>query len=48
MKEYDEVDLDEIFYGEPPEISQFHNTLNKILLNIENVLKVPIENRAFA
>ena len=45
IKKYDEIDLDYIFFGNPPEKDQFHEALNKILINIEKVKKIPIEKR---
>ena len=37
MLTYDEVDLDDIFFGEPPETEAFHIALNKILENISRL-----------
>jgi len=35
----------EIFYSSPPEMDEFHDALLKILDNIVEVKKIPIENR---
>ena len=45
MRRYDEIDLDEMFFGNPPGIDQFHKALDKILLNIEDVKKIPVDKR---
>lgn len=37
MFEYDEVDVDDMFFGEPPPMKEFHKALHKILKNIENL-----------
>lgn len=34
MLRYNENDLDDIFFGEPPTMSSFHKVLHKILANI--------------
>lgn len=47
MKKYDEIDLDDIFFGNPPGMDQFHKVLDKILVNIEDVKKIPIEKRNY-
>ncbi|MDR3286001.1 MAG: hypothetical protein LBT27_00985, partial [Prevotellaceae bacterium] len=40
-------DMDDIFFGNPPDKQSFYKTLNKILANIEKVRKIPMENRKF-
>ena len=47
MKKYDEIDLDDMFFGDPPRIDQFHKVLDKILVNIEDVKKIPIDKRNY-
>lgn len=47
MKSYDEIDLDDLFFGNPPEMSDFHIALIKILDNIVEVKKIPTENRTY-
>ena len=39
MKSFDEVELDDMFFGNPPGINNFHSTLTKILDNIIEVKK---------
>jgi len=34
MLKYDEVDLDDMFFGNPPPTKDFHNVLNRILAKI--------------
>ena len=46
MKKYDEIDLDDMFFGDPPPIDQFHKVLDKILVNIEDVKKIPFDKRS--
>ena len=47
MKKYDEVDLDDMFFGNPPEMNQFQTALKKILDNIVKLKKIPTENRTY-
>ncbi len=47
MKNFDEIDLDEMFFGNPPNIKDFHKVLNKILENINKVKEIPIEKRTY-
>jgi hypothetical protein len=37
MLEYEEDDLDDIFFGNPPDIKDFHKALKKISNNILNL-----------
>jgi len=37
----------EIFFGNPPSKKDFKKILDKLLINIENVKKTPIEKRKF-
>ncbi|MEP6951545.1 MAG: hypothetical protein ABI863_19800 [Ginsengibacter sp.] len=37
MLEYDEDDIDDMFFGNPPETNDFHKALNKILDNISKL-----------
>lgn len=37
MLTYDEVDMDDMFFGEPPVKKEFHIALNKILTNISEL-----------
>jgi hypothetical protein len=45
MKKYDEIDLDGRFFGNPPQKDQFHKALDKIIIYIEDVEKIPLEKR---
>ena len=47
MKKYDEIDLDDMFFGNPPEINEFQTALKKILNNIVELKKTPTENRTY-
>ena len=47
MKKYDEIDLDDMFFGNPTKKDQYHKALDKILSNIEDVMKIPIEKRNY-
>lgn len=37
MLTYDEVDIDDMFFGEPPVKREFHKALNKIFGNISSI-----------
>ncbi len=45
MKKLDEIDLEDMFFGNPPRMDQFHQVLDTILVNIGDVKKIPIEQR---
>ena len=47
MKNYDDIDLDDIFFGNPPEMSKFQTALKRILDNIVELKKIPTENRTY-
>ena len=47
MKKYDGIDLDDMFFGNPPEMNKFQKTLNKILDNIVELKKIPTEYRTY-
>jgi len=47
MKKYDEIDLDDMFFGNLPKMEDFHNALQKIEKNIEEVIKIPPEKRKY-
>lgn len=40
-------ELDDLFWGEPPQKKKLNITLNKILSNIEVVKRIPFEERHF-
>lgn len=37
MKKYDMIDLEDIFYGNPPPIEEFRKVLDKLLVNISTL-----------
>ena len=39
MQEYDDKDIDDLFFGHPPKKVDFHKTLNKLLINIAGLQK---------
>lgn len=43
----DEIDLDDLFFGNPPNRQDLQNTLHRILLTIEKIKKIPMEKRHF-
>jgi hypothetical protein len=47
MKNYDEIDLDDMFFGNPPKMNDFHISLTKILDNIVEVKKIPLDKRTY-
>ncbi|PKP28923.1 MAG: hypothetical protein CVU01_02570 [Bacteroidetes bacterium HGW-Bacteroidetes-18] len=47
MKKYDKTGLDIIFFGSPPKMNNFYEVLEKILDNIAEVKKIPINNRTY-
>ena len=47
MKKLDEIGLEDMFFGNPPGMEQFHKVLDKILDNIEDVKKIPIDQRKY-
>lgn len=47
MKTYDKIDLDDMFFGNPPEMKAFQFTLNKIEGNIKKVKRIPLHKRTY-
>ncbi len=47
MKKYDDIDLDNMFFGNPPKMNNFHAALKRILDNIVELKKIPTENRTY-
>lgn len=47
MGKYDEIDLDDLFFGNPPKMNEFKITLKKILNNILELKKIPTESRTY-
>lgn len=45
--EADDWEIDDIFFGNPPEKEKLVSTCRKILDNIEKVKAIPIEKRYF-
>ncbi len=45
MQKLDEIGLEDMFFGNPPKTDQFLQVLDSILVNIEDVKKIPIEQR---
>jgi hypothetical protein len=40
-------ELDDLFWGNPPDTDKLNATLQKIIKNIEKIKKIPIENRHY-
>ena len=47
IMEADDYELDDLFWGNPPEIEKLHFTLQTIITNIEHIKKTPVENRHY-
>ncbi len=47
MKNYNNIDLDDMFFGNPPKTKDFQMTLKKILDNIDDIGAIPIEKRTY-
>jgi len=47
MQKYDEIDLDDLFFGNPPEMNEFKTTLKKIFDNIAELKNIPPESRTY-
>ena len=47
MKNYDEINLDDMFFGNPPKMNDFHNALRKIIENINRVKEIPTKKRTY-
>ena len=47
MKKYDNIDLDDMFFGNPPKMSKFQSALKRILDNIVEIKKIPTEKRTY-
>ena len=47
LKELEEYELEDVFFNKIPTLSSFHNNLDKILLNIKSIMKIPMEKRSF-
>ena len=47
MKEYDDINLDNMFFGNPPNMNNFHIALKRLLDNIVELKKIPTEHRKY-
>ncbi|MCF6347991.1 MAG: hypothetical protein L3J20_06800 [Flavobacteriaceae bacterium] len=47
MKKHNEIDLDDMFFGNPPEMKDFHIALNRIIENIRQVKKISPEKKEY-
>ncbi len=47
MEKYDEIDLYDMFFGNPPKMKKFHKSLKKIIKNIDKVKEIPTKNRTY-
>lgn len=47
MQKYDEFDLDDMFFGNPPEMKDFHTVLKRMIENIKEVRKIPPKKREY-
>ena len=47
IMEVKESELDDLFFGNPPNKKRLDSTLKKILINIENVKSIPIKKRKY-
>ena len=45
--DYNEVEIDDLFFGNPPPKKDFHNALNRIFENIREVKKIPVKDRTY-
>ena len=43
----DDWELDDLFWGNPPDKEKMNFTLQTIIANIEHIKKIPIENRHY-
>jgi hypothetical protein len=47
FKKANAIDLDDLFWGNPPKKENFINTLNAILKNIDVIKLIPIDKRTY-
>jgi len=47
LLQLNDFDLEDIFWGNPPDKDKLKVTLNKIIKNIEKVSKIPIDKRKY-
>ncbi len=47
IKKYDDIDLDSMFFGNPPEMNKFQTALKRILHNIVELKKISTNKRTY-
>ena len=47
IMQVDDWELDDLFWGNPPDKENLNSTLQKIISNIEKIKKIPIEKRHY-
>ncbi len=47
MKTYDEIDLDNTFFGNPPKMKDLQDVLQRMKENIEKVKLIPLSKRTY-
>lgn len=47
IMQVEDWEIDDLFWGNPPEKEKFESTCKKILENIEKIKSIPIEKRKF-
>ena len=47
IKKYDEIATGDMFFGNPPRKEEFNKTLERILVNIGELKKIPIDKRSY-
>jgi len=47
MRKYDDIDLDNMFFENSPEMSKFQSALKRILDNIVKLKSIPTEKRTY-
>ncbi len=47
IMQLDDWELDDLFWGNPPDKEKLNSTLQKIIGNIEEIKKIPIEKRHY-
>ena len=47
IKQLDDIDLEDLFFGNIPDKSMLDYTLNKIIMNIDKVNEIPINKRKY-
>lgn len=47
IMKYEDNELDDLFWGNPPDREKLNFTLNKIIENIKEVRSIPLDNRKY-